>query len=210
MSFAIMGLRRATQDIHQRLHHHPAFAPLNQSPPDLNGYAVLLQNLLGFHRPLEAALFAAAGRLAPDLDDLPARRKAHLIEADLGALNWPLPSGGEVEPPATRSRPALLGHLYVTEGATLGGRDLGRRLEPSLRGLGLDGNAGRRFFLAYEPNQGAMWRRFCASLDAAAEDFSTADHQVMQNAARETFLMLEDWLSAKPCETVIPRASVMD
>ncbi len=200
MTDAIDGLRRATRDIHDRLHLHPAFAPLMGTPPDPAGYRRLLGQLYGFHAPAEAWLFDAAEDLLPELHDLPQRRKAHLLRDDLVALARVLP--GESPPREqirlTRplSRPAVLGGLYVTEGATLGGRELGRMLGPVLGDLGLGEPDGRRFFLAYGGAQGAMWRGFCAVVDAAAAEFSPAEQATMEAAARDLFLTMEEWLTS--------------
>ena len=106
----------------------------------------------------------------------------------------PLPPGGVVfEPPL--SRPAVLGCLYVIEGATLGGRELSRLLSPMLDALGLVAPEGRRFFLAYGAAQGPMWRRFCDVLDTAAATIAPAGRRDMEAAARSTFLIMEDWLT---------------
>jgi heme oxygenase len=184
------GLRDATHESHIRLHGHPAFAPLMANPPDIAGYIVLLRKLHDFHAPAEAALFASAARLLPELDDLPLRCKAHLLADDLEALGQPAPLAARSFP-APMSRAELLGGLYVIEGNTLGGRDLGRRLAPALHAVGLAGEAGRRFFLAYEPRQGAMWRKFCDALEAVAAGFSAAEHRAMQAAALAMFAALE-------------------
>ena len=199
MALTIEGLRAATRDVHERLHGHPAFAPLMDTPVDAAGYAALLEQLAGFHAPAEAALFPAAALSLPELADLPQRRKAHLLAADRGALAafFPPPAGANdgVRLPADLPRPVLLGCLYVTEGATLGGRELARRLEPALAGLGLRGQEGRRFFLAYDPLQGAMWRSFCATLEAVASGFTAGERATMESAARDLFLTLESWLT---------------
>lgn len=194
-------LRAATRDVHARLHDDPAFAPVLADPPDMPGYIRLLLRLQQFHVPAEARLFEAAARLLPGLDDLAGRRKAHLLGLDLATLGSAVFGGAAFGgaapvPSPIATLPALLGGLYVVEGATLGGRDLARRLAPSLGRLGLSGAEGRRFFMAYEPRQGAMWRRFCAELEAAAAGFTAAERQAMQNAARETFLSLERGLAA--------------
>jgi heme oxygenase len=190
------GLRAATRDIHTRLHGNPAFAPLAATPPDAPGYIRLLRRLHGYHVPAEAWLFGAASRLLPQLDDLAERRKAHLLGCDLAALGRAAnPTGGVAAMPQRESIPAVLGGLYVVEGATLGGRELGRALAPTLAGLGLAGDDGRRFFLAYGPRQGAMWRRFCGVLETAAARFTPAEQQTMEATARDMFLILEAWLA---------------
>jgi heme oxygenase (biliverdin-IX-beta and delta-forming) len=202
MSPWLGNLRTATCEIHQRLHLHPAFAPLACTPPDLPGYAGLLGQLQGFHAPVEAWLFGAAERHLPELTDLARRRKAHLLGADLASLAAIVsPSVGlapAMEIGGDLSRAAVLGGLYVTEGSTLGGRELGRRLEQALWSRGLVGTDGRRFLLAYGTRQGAMWRRFCAIAEQVAQDFSAAEHADMTRTARELFLRLEDWLTRVP------------
>ena len=199
MTQAIDGLRRATRDIHERLHLHAAFSPLMNATPDVSGYAVLLGQLYGFHAPAEAWLFEAAEDLLPELHDLPQRQKAHLLREDVDALRQAL-QGVHATPGLLRlseklSRPAVLGCLYVTEGATLGGRELGRRLAPALQEHGLRGEDGRRFFLAYGARQGTMWRAFCAVLEATASGFTAAQRSLMEAAARDLFLTMEDWLT---------------
>jgi heme oxygenase (biliverdin-IX-beta and delta-forming) len=199
MSPWLDNLRIATREIHERLHLHPAFAPLACTPPDLPGYARLLAQLQGFHVPVEAWLFAGAARHVPELTDLARRRKAHLLGADLASLAAiASPSAGPgaaMEIGGDLSRAAVLGGLYVTEGSTLGGRELGRRLEQALGSRGLVGSEGRRFLLAYGTSQGAMWRRFCAIAEQVTQDFSAAEHADMTSAARALFLRLEDWLT---------------
>ena len=198
------GLREATRDVHERLHLHPAFAPLMTSSPDIAGYVRLIGQLHGFHAPAEAWLFSAAERLLPELADLQVRRKAHLLEQDMArfAAIFPgLPLGlAQTRPGGVRlqgclTRPTLLGCLYVTEGATLGGRELGLKLAPALHAAGLAGAEGRRFFLAYGGRQGEMWRQFCTVLGDAAARFTQAECSAMEAAARDLFLTMETWLT---------------
>jgi heme oxygenase (biliverdin-IX-beta and delta-forming) len=197
---ALVGLRAATQEIHERLHVHPAFAPLFDTPPDLPGYARLIVQLCGFHAPTEAWLFEAAGRLIPELQDLPRRRKAHLLRADLATLSAILPGlqcdrTVSLELWDRLTRPTVLGCLYVTEGSTLGGRELGRRIQPALQSAGTAGTEGCRFFNAYRSMEGEMWRQFCSVLGAAASQFSPSECRDMQTGARDLFLALEGWLT---------------
>lgn len=192
---ALAALRDATDGVHARLHHHPAFAVLMGGRPEPAAYALLLRRMEGFHRPAEAWLHGAAAATLPELDDLELRRKAHLLADDLHALGTK-PGSGWAPPSAPPGRAAVLGALYVVEGATLGGRELGRMSGPMLAGLGLDGHDGRRFFHAYEggAGQGQMWRGFCAVLERAAAPFGSGEIQAMQMAAVAMFLHMEDWL----------------
>jgi len=78
------ALRRATQDIHERLHGHIVFRRLLDRSITRAEYRALLARLYGFHRPLETALSAHAD-VRPDLE-MGRRRRAHLLVADLKAL----------------------------------------------------------------------------------------------------------------------------
>jgi heme oxygenase len=198
VNLTLARLREATRGRHERLHFHPAFAPVMAHPADMRGYARLLAQLYGFHAPAEAALFAILPNLVPELTDLESRRKAHWLLEDLARVNAALGQDqclcGGIEMPAM-SRAEALGTLYVTEGATLGGRDLGRRLEPALRAIGLRHAEGRQFYFAYGDAQADMWRRFCAVLVAVAEGFTEAETQAMQAAAGTMFGLMDSWLT---------------
>ena len=212
MDRRLEGLRAATRDVHERLHLHPAFAPLMATPANIAGYARLIGQLHGFYTSAEAWLFAAAERLLPELVDLQDRRKAHLLQEDMSSLasfaaiqpGIPLGSAqailGGMTLQGCLTRPTLLGCLYVTEGATLGGRELGRKVAPALHAAGLAGAEGRRFFLAYGARQGDMWRQFCTVLGDAAARFTQAECGAMEAAARDLFLTMETWLT-QTCTT---------
>ena len=182
------ALREATDPVHARLHGLPALQALAEGRLDRAGYAALLRRLLGFHRAAEAALDRAPS-LAPWGIDLPGRRRAWLIEADLAAL------GAPAAPPALAPLPPLdtaaraLGCLYVTEGSTLGGRQLARALD----GLLPPGPAGRRFLLGHGAAHAAMWRSCCQALEACGAD--PARRAEMLAAAEATFAAFEAWFA---------------
>jgi heme oxygenase len=208
MDARLEGLRAATREIHERLHLHPAFAPVMSAQPDIAGYAQLISQLRGFHMPTETRLFTAAERLLPELTDLQQRRKAHLLQQDLVHLAA-IPGVAQSDPGAVEARrrltrPALLGCLYVIEGATLGGRELGRKLAPLLQSVGLTGVDGRQFFLAYGACQGDMWRRFCTVLADVAGTFTPSECRAMEKAARKQFLALENWLTVSLPSNKVP------
>lgn len=183
------ALRRATQDIHERLHSHIVFRRLLSRSITRDEYRALLARLYGFHRPLETALSAHAD-VRPDLE-MGRRRRAHLLIADLRALGL-----GDADiaamplaamPPRLDDPGRFLGSLYVREGAMLGGRVLAGRLNDLLGA----GRNGRRFF-AGRYQDTALWRRCCAELEAAAE----AGHlKAMTAAARDTFEVFESWIN---------------
>jgi heme oxygenase len=182
------ALRQATEAAHLRLHALPALQALAEGRLTREDYIALLRRLLGFHRAAEAALDAAPS-LAPWGITLAERRRAPLIEADLAALGAaPIPLGTAPLPVLDTAARAL-GCLYVTEGSTLGGRQLARVLD----GLLPEGEAGRRFLLGHGPRHGAMWRDCCAALERCGAE--PARRAEMLAAAAATFLAFEAWFS---------------
>ncbi len=113
-------------------------------------YADFLARQAAALLPVENALdLAGAGAI---LDDWPARRRAHLLTADLADLG--AEPSRPIEPPPFTARAATLGGLYVLEGSRLGGAVLRRRLPPG---------APMRFLSAPAPN--GAWSRLVALLE---------------------------------------------
>jgi heme oxygenase len=191
------ALREATDPIHTRLHDLPGFRLLAEGRLDRAGYAALLHRMLGFHCAVEAALDAAPSLSAWGIDTA-GRRRAWLIEADLLAL------GATAAPPSLAPLPPLgsaaraLGCLYVTEGSTLGGRQLARALD----GLLPPGPEGRRFLLGHGEAHAAMWRSCCQALEACGAD--PARRAEMLAAAAATFAAFEVWFSPVTAGVALP------
>lgn len=110
-------LRQRTAVIHRQLE-----ARLNLLSPslDLGHHVDTLRRLATVHAPLERQLapFEADPELATIA--IAGRRRLPALAADLTALGSELPAVDHPVPALT-SRAAVLGALYVTEGATLGG-----------------------------------------------------------------------------------------
>jgi heme oxygenase len=183
-------LAEATREAHERLHGHPGFAAAAAGRIGRADYADLLARLYGFHRPLEAGFSAAPSAMAEAIS-LPLRRRAPALADSLAALGW------EGDPEAlarcamtTRpgDEPAWLGALYVTEGATLGGVEIGRAMARAGYKPG-----ERRFFEAYGDQRSALWRSLLARLESHAADASAAASA--ERAARAQFLAFESWMN---------------
>ncbi len=183
---ARLVLREATAVAHERLHSIPVFLDLAESRLDRLAYAGLLRRLLGFHAAVEAAL-AAAPPLAHYGIDLAERRRAPLLRADLTHLG--LPAEAPLAPvPAFPDAAEALGALYVTEGSTLGGRQLARGLDHLL-----PAGEGRGFLLGHGARHGALWAACCAAFEACgAEPGGLAG---MRAGAAATFAAFEAWFS---------------
>jgi heme oxygenase len=174
------ALRAATQDVHDRLHRHAAFAAIQDATIGLADYQDLLVRLYGFYLPFEAAMGIAPDRsnwLAGDLVALNSNRVLHAA-------------------PMCRHVPRLdslyfrLGALYVAEGSALGGRELAHCLDPL---LGKGGTEGRHFFIGRGAGTGEAWRSYLAQLSAAPPEPS-ARAEIIKGAV-ETFAAFEHWLN---------------
>ena len=171
-------LRKATHDIHERLHVHPVTAPLLLPSLTRAHYIDVLRAFYGFHKPLEAK--------APSYRQI---SRAGLIRQDLDYL------GDKAEVPLCFELPALeasferLGYWYVVEGSSLGSALIYKHLQ---KHLGLNADMGARFFYAYGKETGRNWNEFKAFL----YDQNLTQDAIGQatNAAMETFSCLEKWL----------------
>jgi heme oxygenase len=191
-------LRAATHDVHERLHHIPAFAALAEGRLTRGEYAALLRRKLGFHLALERRL-AEGPSVEPFGVDLAARCRSHLLRADLAWLDEPdattLPSL-----PPFGSAAAALGGLYVVEGSTLGGKHLARALDAILP----PGEDGRRFLLGHGARHGEMWRACCDAIERCAS--SPAAREAMLRGALDTFAAFEAWFTEAALLLPLPLA----
>lgn len=150
-------------------------------------YQHTLTRFYGFYCPFEDLLFP---RLPATLQSFFIDRlKTAKLECDLTFLgistgNLPLC----IDLPDVTHPSAMLGSLYVLEGATLGGQLISRQLETR---LGLRDNRGYSFFNAYGPSTGSQWKRFRALL---LEQSSSQGEDEMVRGAIATFTSMHRWL----------------
>lgn len=186
------ALRAATEAAHLRLHAIPVFDALAEGRITRAAYAGLLRRKLGFHAALEARLAEVPG-LAHFGLDLAARRRTHLLQADIAWL------GAEADVPWSPLPPfatpaVALGGLYVAEGSTLGGRQLAL----ALGGILPPGLDGRRFLLGHGERHGEMWRSCCAAIERCGT--APQARAEMVQGARATFAAFESWFSDVPAQ----------
>ena len=125
----------------------------------------------------------------PSAVDWPARKRLSSLAADLtdlGVSDAPLPEAAGL--PALSSPGAVWGTLYVTEGATLGGRVLRRHIEARL------GPVPVRFLDGHGDRTQPMWR----ALAHLADQYVTTKHdrQLAQQTAMQAFAAFSTWCSA--------------
>jgi heme oxygenase len=182
---ARVALREATAGIHARLHDVPAFKALAEGRLTRPAYAALLRRLLGFHAAIEAALEAAPS-LRPYGIDLAERRRSGLLRDDLATLGAEA-AADRAPVPRLDSAARALGCLYVTEGSTLGGRQLARGLDHLLPA----GAPGRAFLLGHGARHGAMWQACCAAVEACGQEPDGLS--AMAAGAADSFAAFEAW-----------------
>lgn len=196
-----MDLRQLREET--RPEHEATEASMPLMSPDLTvaSYAAVLRRLLpvvaGWERWAEAHAPAAVRPL------LPARRRSHLLEADLQCL------GADAEPNASVGAPidwmavvtgdagvagpregaagggerfeaGFLGAMYVLEGSTLGGRFIARHVEEA---LALRPGCGNAYFQGHGDATGRVWRETTALLTALPQ----GEAETVIAAARRTF-----------------------
>jgi heme oxygenase len=165
-------------------------------PAALSGrapYAGMLTAMLGLHEPLERQL-AALPALAALRLDLPGRRKAHRLRADLADLAAAgTPEPREVPEVALHLEdvPSSLGALYVLEGSTLGGRVLREQARHRL------GDVPTAFLDGYGQQTGRRWKQVRIALDAAvaASPDPAAAEQRVRHGAVATFTAFDHLLA---------------
>lgn len=183
-SLILQRLRSETRLEHERLENG-----LNLLRTDLtcSAYCHLLERFYGFYFPWEQKLSA---RLPVSLPfDFEARRKTPKLVSDLRFLGSDpntLPLCADL--PNLCSLPALLGGMYVTEGATLGGQSISRHLERTLK---LQDGLGYAFFSSYGSNVGQMWREFRHLLGSFIGQ--TSENETVAGA-QKTFDSIYKWL----------------
>jgi heme oxygenase len=151
------ALRVHTRAIHEAMHHAPLFARIAGGSIDRRGYGEVLRLLHSYHCVMAGACaHAAAALAAPELAAAHAARIAAL-ENDMHALGC-IPLCTETRTP--HSAAFSVGCLYTVQGSTLGGKVIYRQLDALL-----PDDAGRRFFKG-APDDVALWRGFCARLEA--------------------------------------------
>jgi len=199
VDLAVMSrLKRATSDHHAKA-ESALDAILSLRAPTRATYAAALMRLAGWYQPLEDAIAPLESLIEAVGIDWRRRRKSSALSHDLAKLGC-----GRVEIcdrlPPLDDVPSVLGCLYVTEGATLGGRIIVRAVGPA---LGVTAEEGARFFGGYNADTGTLWRRFGSAVTAYVEaNPAMGEHQrradIVVRSAQDTFESLTRWLRICP------------
>ncbi len=166
------ALRRCTHDAHVRINHHPFLAGLTRPGYPILKYQSLLSMYWALYSVIEDQIESfLAGHDIPF--EYEGRRKRAWLLADLThlSLNMHQPDGVWSQLPPLQPLAnvgALIGTLYVIEGATLGGQVISRHLQDQ---MGLQSNSGARFFNGYgnAMTTRSNWQQFCDFANSIGE-----------------------------------------
>ena len=185
------ALRTGTALLHVALEKR---LPFFSERLDTDWYQRLLQAYYGFYAPMEAALYECD--LIPEGFDRVLRVKTPTLVNDLRALGLndhaitALPRCANL--PVLNTPAALLGALYVLEGATLGGQVLRREMTQR---LGVNADNGGAFLDVYGAETGRRWKDFLDYL--GRQPLDADDKQRAVTAACSTFSCFEQWLDGQ-------------
>ncbi|NEV60686.1 biliverdin-producing heme oxygenase [Thiorhodococcus minor] len=165
-----LRLRHDTSEAHASVERLPVMVALMSDGATLDDYRRYLRIMAGVYSPLEERLY---GALPGDLvERLGVRPKLPAVLRDLAEQGeaWtpkPMPARRHdpLEPLTPGNESALVGGLYVLEGATLGGRTIARHLA---RILGEAFGAGRLLDF-HGRRTSRVWKHFSHELNALAE-----------------------------------------
>jgi heme oxygenase len=184
-------LRVETRPAHDRIERA---VDIEGSTASMRRYRSLLERFYGFYATWEPAAEPAIA----DAAFFQPRRKLGLLDRDLRALGLGIVDIAKLPRCATLSPmtnpAAAFGGMYVTEGSTLGGTVIARRIRDV---LGLDETTGCAFFRSYGRATGAMWTAFCRELQSLS---SPLFDDVAVASADRTFAAMQSWL----CDDRIP------
>lgn len=172
--------------------HEQLEADLNLIRPDLElaDYITLLERFYGFYVPLEQKIAAALGNIGREPFFKGRVKRGYLI-ADLTYFGHPFNELTELplaEIPHFSTLADVVGALYVTEGATLGGQIITKHVT---KRLGLSPSRGCTFFASYGDEVGPMWQSFCAFMEMVSQPWFD-DNAV--ESANEVFSAMHRWL----------------
>jgi heme oxygenase (biliverdin-IX-beta and delta-forming) len=191
-----LRLRRETAEAHEAIERLPLMRRLTSPEVTLDDYRRYLRTMAEIYSPLETALYAGLGDALRERLGVAPKQSALL--GDLAELeDSPVPdssapgSGDGLPELLSELHPsALVGGLYVLEGATLGGRTIARHLRAVLG----DSFGGGHFLDFHGRAITTAWPRFSAALVDLARD-GTLDADETVAGALATFALIHRRLS---------------
>jgi len=182
------ALRKATRHEHQLVAQSLGLETRSLS---VGHYVRLIELFYGYYEPLEQQI-ANIPNLSQFIPDLELRTKVPRLVQDLRYWgHWEreeqrLPRCTTL--PMIRDRLDALGCMYVTEGATLGGRILADKIRDE---LGITATTGAAFWVGYGSNTNSMWDEFGRLMSVVPQ--SSDDQSRIIASAQATFRTMRMW-----------------
>jgi len=190
---ATQSIRQTTQHLHSELEGTAIAKDLMSSQLTLTRYAHILGVWAEVWAALEKEVWSSvwasqisrllperrAGKARQDIDDVIALLKIKGIETGAASHSWK-----DLEAPASASAPELVGHCYVMQGSSLGGKVIARHLGET---LGLHSEQGRSFFM-HSGTAPLTWTQWCREADVRLA--TTNDRQEALKGASNAFTFL--------------------
>lgn len=170
-------LKRITSEAHVNLEKLPISVSIVSPDVTKEQYAHYLNLMHDVVKDAEENIF---GKLDGIIDNIPERKKSHLLEKDLEVLGYQkesylTPISAELK---NISIPFALGVMYVIEGSTLGGRFILKNINNT---LGYLENEGASYFAGYGNTTGSQWKNFMSQL-ARYEAETKNDVEIIEGA----------------------------
>lgn len=162
-------LKEATKGNHDELEQLMFVGQIMGGTLSLSQYKhILLTNYL-VHQVVETDLYEALSPALAAQLDLAMRLKLPALTADMEEMKLFTPVSQDVLPKFNfeKSDAAILGAMYVLEGATLGGNVIVKRLKnnPEISGA----NPGFHYYQVYNDQLIPNWKKFCEVLNQQPE-----------------------------------------
>ncbi|CAJ1316513.1 biliverdin-producing heme oxygenase [Paenibacillus nuruki] len=191
-------LRKDTAVYHEQIEGNFYAKGIMAKSLTLDEYRTYLAKFYGFLKPLEQQAVQHMGKLGSNAGfDMNVRAKSPLLEQDLIHLGMTveeihqLPLCTDLPDISTPAR--MYGAFYVIEGSTLGGQIITKQL---MKFLPVDPEGGLHYFNAYGAETRAQWSAFRDLL--LQTGVTEEDKENIISTAKETFRLLDLWLSTHP------------
>lgn len=177
-------IKHATAGLHNQLEQNMFVGQIMDGSLTFEQYQTILLSNYGLHLVVEGFLFGALSSELQQKLDIINRIKLPALLKDLEEINMSMSSDLEGPPPNyidLSSDAAILGAMYVLEGATLGGNVIVKRLKTNEHLI--PRNLNYHYYQVYGDQLGAKWKQFLEVLNELPE----AGHQTAIDGAVRLF-----------------------
>ncbi|AYL97549.1 biliverdin-producing heme oxygenase [Mucilaginibacter celer] len=177
-------IKQATTSLHNQLEQNMFVGQIMDGSLTFEQYLIILHLNYGIHLAAEGFLFGGLSNALQQKLDITNRIKLPALLKDLEEINTNMSPDIEGPPPNyidLSSDAAILGAMYVLEGATLGGNVIVKRLKTNEHLV--PRNLNYHYYQVYGDQLGAKWKQFLEVLNEIPE----TEHQTAIDSAVRLF-----------------------